>query len=460
MQLETRPKHEDIEKNRLLPKDEPIHNWYRFVLGYPPHLVRQYLEKFEADPERDLVFDPFSGTGTTPVEARLGGFATVATDANPITALATRVKLRWGVDLVPARERLVQVLAQAQRNLATIHLECVPANEQLALTPVDTSVPEQYRSEASTDFDPSKLLPEQARKVIPTDFISPRPLLRVLAVRHAVESLTSCEIPLYELFSLALASTIVADAGNMGFGPEVYLKKPLKEDVDVLGIFSRNVSRMIDDLEWVGAHHSAPFPPASVFRDDARSLDSLRGIQSIGIVITSPPYPNEKDYTRSTRLESVLLGLMEDKVQLRQVKQYLLRSNTRNVFVNDDDDRLVADVQSINHFADEIEAKRRQLGKTSGFEKLYHRVIRHYFGGMHRHLTALYHHLRPGARLAYVVGDQASFFQVMVPTAALLADVAIRAGYEVEGIELWRTRWSSATKQNIDENVLILRRKP
>jgi DNA modification methylase len=32
---------------------------------------------------------------------------------------------------------------------------------------------------------------------------------------------------------------------------------------------------------------------------------------SVDAVITSPPYPNEKDYTRTTRLESVLLGFLE-----------------------------------------------------------------------------------------------------------------------------------------------------
>ena len=39
-------------KNKILNSDEPIHGWYRFVLGYPPHLVREYLQKLEAGPER------------------------------------------------------------------------------------------------------------------------------------------------------------------------------------------------------------------------------------------------------------------------------------------------------------------------------------------------------------------------------------------------------------------------
>ncbi|MBA3533697.1 MAG: DNA methyltransferase, partial [Ardenticatenales bacterium] len=78
-----------IIKNRLRTEDQPIHNWYRFILGYPPHLVREYLQKFEADPERDWVFDPFCGTGTTPLEARLQGYRSLAVDANPMTVLAT-----------------------------------------------------------------------------------------------------------------------------------------------------------------------------------------------------------------------------------------------------------------------------------------------------------------------------------------------------------------------------------
>jgi hypothetical protein len=80
-----------------------------------------------------------------------------------------------------------------------------------------------------------------------------------------------------------------------------------------------------------------------------------------------------------------------------------------------------------------------ELGKTSGFERLYHRVTRLYFGGMYRHFSSLLPRLRPGARL--------------------LADVAIKAGYyEVEGIELWRTRRATMTGQELEENVLILRR--
>jgi hypothetical protein len=77
---------------------------------------------------------------------------------------------------------------------------------------------------------------------------------------------------------------------------------------------------------------------------------------------------------------------------------------------------------------------------------------------MYRHFEALFRLLRPGARCAYVVGDQMSFFRVHIRTAHLLADVALKAGYKVEGIELWRTRRSTVTGIDLEENVLLIGR--
>ena len=153
-------------------------------------------------------------------------------------------------------------------------------------------------------------------------------------------------------------------------------------------------------------------------------------------MITSPPYPNEKDYTRTTRLESVLLGLITSKAELQAVKKGFVRSNTRSVYKDDDDDQWVIDFPKIQSLADAIEARRIELGKTSGFERQYSRVTRLYFGGMARHLADLRAVLRPNAHLAYVVGDQASYLQVMIRTGKILADIGQSLGYEVTGIDL------------------------
>ncbi|MGC1377273.1 MAG: hypothetical protein WA821_13670 [Anaerolineales bacterium] len=113
----------------------------------------------------------------------------------------------------------------------------------------------------------------------------------------------------------------------------------------------------------------------------------------------------------------------------------------------------------IQRIASDIEKRRIELGKDLGFEKLYGKVTKLYFGGMTRHLSELCRMLRPGAQLAYVVGDQASYLRVMIRTGQLLADIAQPLGCELIGIDLFRTRLATATKEQLREEVVVLRWK-
>jgi hypothetical protein len=127
------------------------------------------------------------------------------------------------------------------------------------------------------------------------------------------------------------------------------------------------------------------------------------------------------------------------------------------VYKADSDDEWVAEHEEIQRIAAAIEARRIELGKTSGFERQYHRVTKLYFGGMARQLAELRTILRPGAQLAYVVGDQASYLRVMIRTGQLLASIAEPLGYEVVNVDLFRTRLATATKEQLREEVVVLR---
>ena len=45
----------------------------------------------------------------------------------------------------------------------------------------------------------------------------------------------------------------------------------------------------------------------------------------------------------------------------------------------------------------------------------------------------------------------------MIPTGQLLADIARSLGYEVVGIDLFRTRLATASKEQLREEVVVLR---
>jgi len=238
------------------------------------------------------------------------------------------------------------------------------------------------------------------------------------------------------------------------FGPEVGVRGR-KLDADVMGAWLARVRVMVSDL--AGLLDAGTYGRATIFRHDSRQIQSDLAPGSIDAVFTSPPYPNEKDYTRTTRLENVVLGFVRDKAELRLLKKQLVRSNTRGVYVDDDDGRWVAGDERIDRICREIEARRVALGKTSGFEKMYHKVTRLYFGGMAKQLASLRGVLKPGAMLGYVVGDQASYLQVMIRTGEILAELAEGLGYDVVRIDLFRERFATATKMQMREEVLVLR---
>jgi hypothetical protein len=418
--------------NRLGQGDRAFHDWYRFVLSFPPHLVRDYLREF-GDDRRTVVLDPFCGTGTTLVEAKLAGLPSLGLEANPFAHFASSVKTDWSVD--------------PDALLAAAHDIAAAVRARFSVEGIDDSrlqlsVPDGLVLKA-LDPEPAKLLIK--------DSISPLPLHKALTLREAIEECR--DAPFHRHLLLAFANTAVGSISNLRFGPEVGVDR-IKTDAAVIGPWLNEVGRMANDLRLVAGNHH---PTAEAYLTDARQASTVLAPESVDAVITSPPYPNEKDYTRTTRLESVLLGLIRDPAELRDFKGTLVRSNTRGVYKGDDDDRWIAHHAGIQRIAEEIEQRRIELGKTSGFERMYSRVTRLYFGGMARHLAELCGVLRPGARLAYVVGDQASYLRVMIRTGQLLAEIAQELGYELVRFDLFRTRFATATKEQLREEVVVLR---
>ena len=417
--------------NHLLPGDAPLHSWYRFVLSFPPHVVREYADRFGLD-GRHMLLDPFCGTGTTVLEAKKTGIPSVGVEALPVAYLATRTKVDWTPDPDHLMAHAESVAAKALAVVEADGITDAPMGD----------IPDGIRLRS---------LPDEQLRLLPKNSISPLPLHKTLVLLEAMRSEYDPGVIHHQ--RLALASLLPSRIGNLRFGPEVGVGR-IKPDAPVVAPWLRRIRKMADDLRRVATLDGAA---TYVHQGDARRIEDHLEPESVDAVITSPPYPNEKDYTRTVRLESVLLGYMGSKGDLQQSKKRLVRSNTRGVYKEDGDDRWIPADTEIHGLADRIEARRMELEKTSGFERTYHRVTRLYFGGMTRHFMGLSKVLRPGARLAYVVGDQASYLRVMIRTGRLLAEVAHTLGYEVEGIDLFRTRMATATNQQLREEVLLLR---
>lgn len=406
--------------NRLEVRDQNFHDWYRFVLSFPAHLVREYIRGFGLG-EKDTILDPFCGTGTTLVEAKLRGISSIGIEANTMAHFACSVKVDWSISPDELLDHATKIAKKAQKVIASEIAPCPLEKEQFAL--------------------------------LLKNSISPEPLRKSLILLEQIKEAKNSPCKQHEL--LAFAKSLVYSNSNLHFGPEVGVRRIKKHDAQVVENWLVEIRKMADDLRRTCC--DATNDTSSVVHHvDARQAAELLAPRSISTVFTSPPYPNEKDYTRTTRLESVLLGFVRNKEDLRNLKKNLLCSNTRNAYKCNDDDKWVAGHAEIQALAEEIEKRRISLGKTSGFERQYARVTKLYFGGMARHLAELRTLLKPGAYLGYVVGDQASYLQVMIRTGQLLAEIAQSLGYRVVGIDLFRTRLATATRQQIREEVVVL----
>src|SRR6266851_2306823 len=189
-------------------------------------------------------------------------------------------------------------------------------------------------------------IPEALHKLLLTNSISPLPLHKTLVLLEMIDTHTDPRFQRHE--KLALAKALVSSISNLHFGPEVGVEHP-KKDAAVISPWMAGIQDMAYDLRELKQYSPVP---SVVYQADSRQLVQVLECNSIDAVITSPPYPNEKDYTRTTRLESVLLGFVGSKSDLQTTKRQMIRSNTRSTYKEDNDDQWVADHPEVQRIAE------------------------------------------------------------------------------------------------------------
>jgi len=400
-----------------------IHDWYTIIWGFSDHLVEKLINRLGLS-QRDRVLDPFCGTGTTLVECLKNQVSAVGVDANPASVLAARVKTDWSVCPTQLFDALDEVIRTYNRSLGQNH--------------------------GFTNDATHRYLRESG--MIDRGWISAVPLRKSLALKRAI-NIQNYIGKLDRALRLSLIAEVVKTASNVRFGPELYCG-PRKVDAPVIEAFADRTTKMALDL------YNAPRTTAraDVLLGDAREVSSLQHHarqSAFDAVICSPPYPAEHDYTRNGRLELAFLEEVVDVQSLRKHKRRMMRSHTKNIYVDDSDRSYAPEFDALRALLKEVADAAAE--KRHGFARLYEKVVAEYFGGMRRHLAAVRRVLKHNGACAYVVGDQASYAGVSIPTAELLATVAEFEGFSVEGIEAWRDRRSSGTGKVVTENILFLR---
>ncbi|MXX11373.1 MAG: site-specific DNA-methyltransferase, partial [Nitrospira sp. SB0667_bin_9] len=257
------------DANKVQNDDSAAHRWYRFVLSFPPHLVRDYLDDFGVR-NSGLVLDPFCGTGTTIVESKKLGISGIGLEALPMVHFASCVKTDWSPSPNALTEHAQRVADKALCRLKVDNVEDVP-----------------FFSNPSKFTNGLRTLPPEVAKILLRNSISPLLLHKVLVLLNVLEEEQDKRFLAHE--RLALAKALVDDISNLHFGPEVGVGK-CKDDAPVVAIWLSRVNAIVEDLRQLPRKNSAT---AQVFLADARQIPEILEPESVDAVITSPPNGRE-----------------------------------------------------------------------------------------------------------------------------------------------------------------------
>ena len=392
-------------------KNLPLHRWVPWVAGFSADFVQDCIHSYLANPNRESwVLDPFSGVGTTLVEAYLAGLNVAGFEINPYAALAIKTKLR----------STKIALMDCQREIA--------AFERFMERAENGNVKREPRSQPPKGFTGRTQLfsPKVERKVLYTlDFIS------------QIEDST-----IKDIFRLALGSVMISFS-NYSYEPSLTrratVNKPAIEDANVGLSLLTKLQSVLEDIEWVQGQMNrfAYRPQSKVFSRSIFSAPSkLDQKNFVDLVITSPPYLNNYHYPRNTRPQLHWLGLASGP-GYRGAKEELSFGKFWQTVRESEPISLSFDMPELKDILETIRMRNNQKGCYGGAG--WANYVATYFNDTHSFCSVLAQLLRPDAVAVIVLGN--SIIQgIEVKTDYFFGKIAELAGLRFEDTHLLRKK--------------------
>jgi hypothetical protein len=386
----------------------PVHRWFRMKESFSCDLLANLLADSEFATRTGItVWDPFVGAGTTGVSlahaigtssleaARFTGYET-----NPYLHLVASTKLR-ALQTPPAN--FVKV---AQRMGAL-----VAGNK---VSPV--AVPGLSTFSREDFFERSNL----------------RELLTLRAALDTEIDRGSDELSL-DLARLCLAS-IVEPSSYLRRDGRAMRHEPNKPVDRPLAAFLRKAGEVEADLP------DAPICiEGSVYRADIREKGALaRAVAVPDVILFSPPYPNNIDYTEVYKLEAWLLGYYDDSESFAEQRRRTIRSHGSLDFGEESFEQFGALAGGVRAIVEPL-LRAVPQGRYAGARR---RTIAGYAADLFTLLRALAAHSVSGTRLVYIVGNSLHGGKgddpLLIAADLIIAALAEVAGFAIDGISVAR----------------------
>ena len=377
----------------------PFQRWFRFKEAYSPAFVTNAVAACDY-PVRHLL-DPFGGSGTTALSARMQGLDSTSIEVNPFMADLIRVKV---TPISPATfasscRRLIDVTRVGEADYQPI--EGAPA------TLVEPGVKGRY---------------VYAREIYGA----------LRALNRQFEILSEPEARLARV----LLGSILVDCSNVrinGKGRRYRKNWEARQitRVDVFERFEAAVTQAVEDLTGFFDNYSCS--QHRVYTDDARVR--LKKVQSADLVVFSPPYPNSFDYTDVYNLELWMLGYFQSREDNKNLRAQTLRSHVQikwpEVETLQLTPKLVAVKEALNDRRDDL------------WNHNIPEMVIGYFADLQKVLISLNRIVPVGGNVVAAVGDS-QYGGVRIDVAGILAEIGLRCGYDIGTVAEIRSRRASA----------------
>ena len=394
----------------------PFQRWFRFKEAYSPAFVTDTIAACDY-PVRHLL-DPFGGTGTTALTARMHGLDSTSIEVNPFMADLIRVKVTplAPVSFTLSCRRLIDGITIDKADYRPI--QGAPA------TLVEPGVKDRYVYTRETYG-------------------------ALRALNRRISSLDESEARLARV----LLGSILVGCSNVtinGKGRR-YRKNWTARRItkaDVFERFEAAVTRAVEDLIRFNSYSSSRH---DVYADDARTR--LKRIRSADLAIFSPPYPNSFDYTDVYNLELWMLGYLQSREDNRSLRARTLRSHVQIKWPELEAVQLTPRLLATKRALDE---RRADLWNRNIPE-----MVIGYFADLQNILSSLSRIVRAGGNVVAAVGDS-QYGGVRIDVAGILAEIAVRCGYDIACKAELRSMRASAQHGgdfDLSETAVWLRRR-
>ena len=394
-------------------KKEPIHRWYPFVEGYSKEFIKSIIDEVN---KKDLVcLEPFSGSGTTSLELQHNNIPCYSFEINPLMYIIAKVKLENDYDL--NKVELWHDFVQTKRAVINADLKTV----------------------FSTLYEGNNRRKWNYDKIVG------------LAVQKLKMAIDLIKEEKYKNLFFVVLSSILLDVSNLyRNGKCLSYKKNWEEitlsEADVFKKFDDKINKEIKkDIQSI--KKTAQNNQNILFNEDSRvGIEKEVENNSIDLVITSPPYLNSRDYTDTYMLELKTLGLTNTYEEVRNLREKTLRSHVQIKW---------QDNESINNKT--LESTLKLLKDCSGDQEMWNSsildMVRLYFVDMQKIFHVIYKKVKLGGRIYFNVSNSA-YFNVMINTLEICAEIAESEGFKVIEIRKARKLKPSPQQKEQIENLL------